>query len=604
MKFKILHQGLLLISIPLICELAVFGILVKLELDAEGMAERAAKARAISDGVNGLESDIHGLVRYMRSLQYDEALRADFRPHFQKLYSDLDQLNNLTADKPQYLSLIKETTQAVHEGQWDIEEARRSLTTAPWNTYNIVKKARKKIDDDIALILSPQLLSIAENSTDDSASQNAEAARRNVRLALYAALPISILVTIIAAFIFTRRISNRVMKLSKDADAMAIGQELKPVMSGSDEIAYLDEIYHRTAEMLSDSNRKLQAAYDYAADLIVSIDSKSRILAVNKTCVEMLGLTPDKLVHQYIDEIVDRADKEKFDQLLTDAQFGKVENKSLEISLVHSDGKLIPAVCIPRYSKLEQATFCVFHDISARKEAERIRNEVFAMVTHDLRAPVSSFRNFLELVEMGKIGNLSETGEKLLPLAERGVSTMSRLLDDILTLEKVKSGMLELELKPVSINEVLNEVSAPIYFAAEKRSVKITVEPTPYVVMTDRARFEQVLLNFISNALKFSPADSLISLSCKMREDELFVSVKDQGSGIKPEEINSVFSRFYQASKGESDLPSSGLGLTICQELAQLLGTRLDVQSEPGKGSIFSIVFPGERLVDAKNTSS
>jgi two-component system phosphate regulon sensor histidine kinase PhoR len=604
MKFKILHQGLLLISIPLICELAVFGILAKLALDAEATAQRAAKARAISDSVNRLEIGIHNLVRYLRSLQYEEALRTNYKPHFDKLYSELGHLQDLTADKPQDVELVRNTARALQEGQGELEQARRSLVTNPWDTYNIAKKARKKIDDDIALAFSPQLLDIAKESANDVAEQNAESARRNVIVALYAALPISILAAIAAAFLFTRRISNRIMKLSQDADAVAIGHPLKPIMSGSDEIAYLDEIYHRTAEMLADSNRKLQAAYDYAADLIVSIDSKFRILTINKTCIEMLGLTPDKLVHQYIDEIVDHADKDKFEQLLTDTQLGKAEQKSLEVNLVHSDGKLIPAVCIPRYSKLEQATFCVFHDISARKEGERIRNEVFAMVTHDLRAPVSSFKYFLEFVEMGKIGSLSETGEKLLPMAERGVTTMTRLLDDILTLEKVKSGMLELELKPVSVNEVLNEVSAPVYFAAEKRSVKISVEPTKYVVMTDRTRFEQILLNFISNALKYSPTDSFISLFSRMTGDELFVSVKDEGPGIKPEEINSVFSRFYQGTKGASDLPSSGLGLTICQELSRLLGTRLDVQSEPGKGSIFSIVFPRERLVDAKNTSS
>ncbi len=117
MQFKILHQGLLLISIPLICELSLFGILVKLELDAEGAARKAAHARAISDEVNALERDITDLAKFVRSLGYKEALTADFKPYFNKMYADVSSLKELTSDRPECLPVLERTETAAHRGQ-------------------------------------------------------------------------------------------------------------------------------------------------------------------------------------------------------------------------------------------------------------------------------------------------------------------------------------------------------------------------------------------------------------------------------------------------------------------------------------------------------
>ena len=125
----------------------------------------------------------------------------------------------------------------------------------------------------------------------------------------------------------------------------------------------------------------------------------------------------------------------------------------------------------------------------------------------------------------------------------------------------------------------------------------MAITPSNVIVLTDRDRLEQVLLNFVSNALKFSPPGSKIELFCHRSsgDGDLYISVKDQGPGIKPDEINSVFDRFYEGTKGDTDLPSSGLGLAICQEVARLLGARLEVQSTLGKGSTFSVIFQKDR---------
>jgi signal transduction histidine kinase len=311
----------------------------------------------------------------------------------------------------------------------------------------------------------------------------------------------------------------------------------------------------------------------------------------------MLGMTPEQLSFKRIVEIIAPADREIFLRLLEEVEDAPDKLQNLEIRLTHAKGQLVPTICLPRYSYLEKATFCVFHDISLRKEAERIRAEVFAMVTHDLRAPVASFDAFLEFAEMGKLGVLSDAGKRLLPAAEHSVTKMKQLLNDILNLEKIKSGAAQVQSAPVSVDEILAGIGQSVLLAAEKRSVQIAIKPSNVIIVTDRERLEQVLLNFLSNALKFAPPGSKIDLFCHRSSGngDLYISVKDEGPGIKPDEINSVFDRFYEGTKGDSDLPSSGLGLAICQEVARLLGARLDVQSTLGKGSTFSVIFPKER---------
>lgn len=364
-------------------------------------------------------------------------------------------------------------------------------------------------------------------------------------------------------------------------------------LDGSDEIAQLDRTYHDTAQQLADKTRRLQAAFDYAADLILGIDSRRLIVNANQTSSDMLGVEPKNLLQHSVVDFVAPDDIDKFLKLLTDAASDQSKSLNAEITLISRPSKLIPTVCVPRYSPLENSIFCVFHDITQRKEAETIRQEVFAMITHDLRAPLTSFSGFLEMAELGRIGELSESGLKLLPMAERSVSKMTQLMDDILILEKLRGGALKPQLETVSIDQVMQNISEAVYFAAEKRNVKIDRRPCRLTITTDQNRLEQILQNFLSNALKYSPTGGKIVLDSVKTGDNIRIAVKDEGPGMTAEEITNIFRRFHHGSKADADLPSSGLGLTICEELAKFLGARVEVESSPGAGSTFSVVFPG-----------
>ncbi|HEY9757284.1 MAG TPA: ATP-binding protein [Oculatellaceae cyanobacterium] len=593
MQFKIVHKGLFLISIPLFFELAVFGVLVRLELDAEQSAQRAIQARAISDGVNQIERDIHSVGKFLRGLSYQEALTADIKPYCSKLMVDVEHLQRITPDRPGYAELFARTKNAVRQGLTEIEQARDAIVNTPWAAYSIIKKLRKTIDTDLGEAISPQLLDLAEAFSHEDEEKRAEMARNRVRTFLFCALPVSLLIALLAVFWFTRNISGRLTKLCTDAELLSRGQKMLLPMDGSDEIAQLDRTYHDTAQQLADKTRRLQAAFDYAADLILGIDSRRLIVNANQTSSDMLGVEPKNLLQHSVVDFVAPNDIDKFLKLLADAASDQSKSLNAEITLIRRPSKLIPTVCVPRYSPLENSVFCVFHDITQRKEAETIRQEVFAMITHDLRAPLTSFSGFLEMAELGRIGELSESGLKLLPMAERSVSKMTQLMDDILTLEKLRGGALKPQLETVSIDQVMQNISEAVYFAAEKRNVKIDRRPCQLTIITDQNRLEQILQNFLSNALKYSPSGGKVVLDSVKTGDDIRIAVKDEGPGMTAEEIANIFRRFHHGSKADADLPSSGLGLTICEELAKFLGARVEVESSPGAGSTFSVVFPG-----------
>lgn len=181
MQFKIVHKGLFLISIPLFFELAVFGVLVRLELDAEQSAQRAIQARAISDGVNQIERDIHSVGKFLRGLSYQEALTADIKPYCSKLMVDVEHLQRITPDRPGYAELFARTKNAVRQGLTEIEQARDAIVNTPWAAYSIIKKLRKTIDTDLGEAISPQLLDLAEAFSHEDEEKRAEMARNRVR---------------------------------------------------------------------------------------------------------------------------------------------------------------------------------------------------------------------------------------------------------------------------------------------------------------------------------------------------------------------------------------------------------------------------------------
>ncbi|MGE6764004.1 ATP-binding protein [Corallococcus interemptor] len=263
---------------------------------------------------------------------------------------------------------------------------------------------------------------------------------------------------------------------------------------------------------------------------------------------------------------------------------GDVFPAELTFTQVHADGP-------PR-------TTVFVRDLTERKAVERMKNEFVSTVSHELRTPLTSIRGSLGLLENGIVGDLPPQALDMVRIARTNTERLIRLINDILDLEKMESGMLELKLQPHTAQELVEATLAGVQGMAETAHVSLrsAVEGAPQV-KGDRDRLIQVLTNLVSNAIKFSPKGASVVVAAGLTVDgRVRFSVTDQGSGIPEEKLPRLFGRFQQLDASDTrSKGGTGLGLAISQAIVEQHGGRIDVSSPPGQGATFHFTLEALR---------
>jgi signal transduction histidine kinase len=245
----------------------------------------------------------------------------------------------------------------------------------------------------------------------------------------------------------------------------------------------------------------------------------------------------------------------------------------------------------------------VFHDVAralresqeAERELQKMRKAFIAMVSHDLRTPLTSVRGFLELLEMGALGELSPKAMQHTQRTSNSVDRLIKLINDLLDLEKMESGTVALHRKPINLREVIETSLDSVQVLAANSHVKIEYAPVDVTVNGDADRLAQVVVNLLSNAIKFSPENGVVSVSVCDQQDVVEVSVRDQGRGVPERFQEIIFERFRQVNEADhSEKGGTGLGLPICKAMIEQHGGRIGVRSEEGRGSEFWFTLPKE----------
>jgi signal transduction histidine kinase len=230
------------------------------------------------------------------------------------------------------------------------------------------------------------------------------------------------------------------------------------------------------------------------------------------------------------------------------------------------------------------------------EDLDKLRNEFVAMVVHDLRAPIAVISGFLELLR-DNLTSLSE--EQIQDLLGRGMTNalaVSKLVEDILTVSLLESGQFNYESEPFDIAEVVYRAVADRRDAAPKARIEVSVEQDLPLAFADEARQLQVLSNLLTNAIKFSPEGSPVTVTVRLRDGHLQIDVTDEGIGIPAADLPRLFARFTRMhGRILKNVGGSGLGLFICKALVEDQGGSIWVESEDGVGSTFSYTVPVHR---------
>lgn len=232
-------------------------------------------------------------------------------------------------------------------------------------------------------------------------------------------------------------------------------------------------------------------------------------------------------------------------------------------------------------------------DVSERQEIERLKSDFVATVSHELRTPLTSIRGSLGLLGSGVMGELSAEARQLVSVAERNSVRLITLINDILDFEKLDQGRFEFELHPTPVARLIDRSIEAIAITAAEENVRIVVDARDAKVMGDEARLTQVLVNFLSNAVKYSPRGGTVTVTSTAERGWVSVRVRDAGPGIPPHAQGRLFSRFQRIDSSDARQRSgTGLGLAICKAIVEQHGGTIGVESRPGEGSTFWFRVP------------
>ncbi|HEY9713569.1 MAG TPA: HAMP domain-containing sensor histidine kinase, partial [Chroococcales cyanobacterium] len=251
-------------------------------------------------------------------------------------------------------------------------------------------------------------------------------------------------------------------------------------------------------------------------------------------------------------------------------------------------GELFPVeVTFNRLTALEQTRLLVnVQDITERREIERIKEEFFNMVSHDLRSPISAVHAILTMISEGVIDIATERGRDRLVDAKISTERVIDLVTELLDVDRSRAGKLVLDLEEVNLSAIVARSIETLEVVAKQKGLSLVNSTVDAVVLAEEGRLAQVLSNLMSNAIKFSPAGTTVEVSSIVEGAMCKIMVRDQGPGIPEEMRDSVFERFKQLPTAQRRA-GSGLGLAFCKEIIKCHNGEIGVESEIGKGSLF-----------------
>lgn len=360
--------------------------------------------------------------------------------------------------------------------------------------------------------------------------------------------------------------------------------------------------------------RQQEILLDTVADGIIGLDRNGKIRFANRAASQMLDIEASKLTSRPVQELLHSVDA-------TANQCSGVENAlrqcaqdlrdsaaSGEDLIFRADGSSIRIEyrlnCVVEGGFLSGSVLS-FRDISQRHALDRLKNEFISTVSHELRTPVTAIRGALGLVSADRNGQVDEKTANLIRIARSNSERLVKLVNDILDLDRLGSGREPMLMKPVRLIDIVGQAIDNMTPVAEAAGVKLVHNSPELEITADPDRLSQVITNLISNAVKFSPRNSSVSILLNQEALGVTLSVVDPGRGIPADKLESIFDRFEQVDTTDArQKGGTGLGLAICKAIVQQHSGRIWAERNPAGGSTFRVFLPYKQSAVSKEFSS
>ena len=414
---------------------------------------------------------------------------------------------------------------------------------------------------------------------------------------------IAIVLVIIITFLISQGITKPIAEMKKQTEKIAEGNYTGEVkIYSDDEIGQLGQAINdlsfkiKEAQESTESERqRLDSVLRHMSDGVIATDRRGRIVIMNTAALDILNLKSEKVIGIPLLSILPLDEKVTFRELL--------ETQQERLIHLEEDGEDSIIQCefsvIQRESGFISGLVCVLTDVTEQQKIDRERRNFVSNVSHELRTPLTSIKSYTEALVDGAWEN-KEIAPGFLKVIETETDRMMRMITDLLNLSRMDQNRLGLEKEFINMNELVVHIVSRFEMVLQSepyrdKNYRILTDITQrdLWVELDQDKITQVLDNIINNAIKYSPDGGRIIVRLMETHTDIIVSVSDEGLGIARKDIPHLFDRFYRVDKARSRaMGGSGLGLAIAQEVIQLHGGKIWVNSIENKGSTFFVSLP------------
>lgn len=593
---RLIHKLLIVVAIPVVFQVGFLMVVMDLLQKAEDAAAREHRAREAVASLNSIYERVMETSRAVGGAVLSRGnapSTLDFHQITATLPGDLANLKEQLNDNRAAIEGAERLEQTLNATLRIIDEVFSQLQAGDrLPAMHHLRDLRGAIPDIITQLndLRQQCSRIADVNFDVD-----HKTRMKLRSMIRYGVFINIIIAAALALYINRHITSRLSVVMENTRRLVKGQELLPKVSGSDEIAHLDRIFKDMATALEMAHKKEHAIIDTMPAGLIITDGQGNIQMINPTTMRLLEYEQEELTGSAVANLFSRSKITANEDLFAELR-AKAEDRIDERVVKRKSGTLFPV-------ELSITSFTVFADtywlivmldITERKEIEQMKQEFVSMVSHDLRTPLTSIQVFLNMLSRGMLGQVSEPVQKKATMADRNVGRLIRLINDLLDIDKMDSGQLDLALENTTLQSALERSVDSVKAYADQQSIAIECAPcSTSEVSADPDRLVQVMVNLVGNAIKFSPKSSIINIAMLEDADWLTVQIIDHGRGVPDKLRDSIFERFKQVEKKDAtEKNGTGLGLAICKAIVVQHGGAIGVDSVEGEGSTFWFRLP------------
>ncbi|HAJ9510090.1 TPA: cell wall metabolism sensor histidine kinase WalK [Listeria monocytogenes] len=408
---------------------------------------------------------------------------------------------------------------------------------------------------------------------------------------------IAMIITAVLGILLSRTITKPIIEMKRQAYAMARGNYSRKVkVYGVDEIGELADSFNTLTKRVQEAQamtegerRKLSSVLAYMTDGVIATDRRGKVILINTPAEKMLRVKNESANGRSIIDVLDIGDTYQFEDLMEVDGSLTMDRSTLDKPYVLRANFSV----IQRETGFNNGVIAVLHDITDQEKVDQERRDFVSNVSHELRTPLTSMHSYLEALSDGAWED-KEIAPRFLEVTQNETERMIRLVNDLLKLSRMDGGREQLEKSFVNFTDFFNHIIDRFEMMKKETIMfKRHIPREPVIIEIDEDKVMQVLDNIISNANKYSPDGGRISFYLKKFEDEIEVSIADEGLGVPDEDLANVFDRFFRVDKARSrEMGGTGLGLAIAREVIEAHGGRIWAERNKTKGTIIKFTLP------------